>query len=299
MRAALTLAVCLASAAVAQPEKSPESVTVTGTRERQAMEHFVESSSAPARITGKLARWDQGICPSVKGLPAASAEVITTRLKSVALAVGAPVNRDPKCPPNIQIAITGKPQALLDQLMQDKPDMLGYFDNADQRRAAARMVRPIQAWYMTETVDVRGHRHPDNPRRGGVEIYFRRDMPPITIPGATDENTTGSRLGDGLRTGFYQVLIVADADKLKDYEIGTLADYITLLALSWTGGLDACRALPSIVSLLAAGCAAQSGALTANDLGYLRGLYKMRADGTLRTQQDEIAYQMEQTLKGK
>ncbi len=294
--------VFLTSAAAAEAQQAGpgvESVTVTGTHERQMLQSFVQSSAAPARITGKLVRWDQGICPIVKGAPQAFAERIIARLKAVALSVGAPVSSDPKCAPNIQIAVTGKPQTLLDQVLKDKPDMLGYFDNEEQRIRAARMVRSIQAWYMTETVDLRGHRHPDNRRGGGLEIYFRRDMPPIIIPGATDENTTGSRLGDGLRTAFYQVLIVADADKLKDYAAGAPTDYIALLALSWTGGLDICRPLPSIVNLLAAGCEAQSDALTENDLAYLKGLYTMSADRNLRTQQDEIAYQMEKSLKGR
>jgi hypothetical protein len=46
--------------------------------------------------------------------------------------------------------------------------------------------------------------------------------------------------------------------------------------------------------MLTAGCERKVDTLTDNDLGYLRGLYKMNADWTARSQQDEIAYQMEQ-----
>src|SRR5262249_22509848 len=116
---------------------------------------------------------------------------------------------------------------------------------------------------------------------------------------ATDQNTTGSRLGDGLRTAFYQVLIVADADKLKDYDSDAADDYIALLALSELGGLETCRPLPSMVNLLAPHCDAKSDGLTENDIAYLKGLYKMGADRNLSIQQGEIAYQMEQTLTGK
>ena len=43
------------------------------------------------------------------------------------------------------------------------------------------------------------------------------------------------------------------------------------------------------------GCDRKANALTDNDIAYLRGLYKMSPDRTLRTQQDEIAYQMERS----
>jgi len=93
--------------------------------------------------------------------------------------------------------------------------------------------------------------------------------------------------------------IVADPTKLAYYEVGALADYIALLALSQLVSLDICQALSSIVNLLAPGCAQKPNALTDNDLAYLRGLYKMGPGRTARVQQDEIAYQMEQALKGK
>ena len=53
-----------------------------------------------------------------------------------------------------------------------------------------------------------------------------------------------------------------------------------------------------IVNLLAPGCASPGTALTDSDLGYLKGLYHMRADGKLSVQQDEISYQMQQASEG-
>jgi hypothetical protein len=52
------------------------------------------------------------------------------------------------------------------------------------------------------------------------------------------------------------------------------------------------------MNMLADKCAAIPAAISDNDIGYLRGLYKMTADATLRTQQDDIAYQMKKSLGG-
>jgi hypothetical protein len=286
--------------AAAQPAKpATEAVTVTGTRSREVIQGFVQSFAAPVRLTGKIARWEDGICPSVRGLPAAYTKFLLQHVRDVAAAAGAPVNRDPSCKPNIQIVFTAKPQALLDDIRKKAPDFLGYLDNSAQRDRAATIIRPIQSWYMTQTVDVLGHPEVDSTHSGGLEIYFSRAQPPITIPHAHAAAVTGSRIADGIRSTFYQALIIADPEKLKDYEMGSLGDYIALLALAQLDAPDRCQQLPSIVNMLARDCADKSAVLTENDTAYLRGLYRMTPDWALRAQEDQIAYQMQQSLKGK
>jgi hypothetical protein len=87
--------------------------------------------------------------------------------------------------------------------------------------------------------------------------------------------------------------------KLADYEVGTLADYIAMLALTQLNSLDVCQQLPSVINLLAPNCPSPPDAISESDLGYLRGLYSMSADGNLRMQQDGIAHQMKQSLRGR
>jgi len=119
------------------------------------------------------------------------------------------------------------------------------------------------------------------------------------LPNATAYDTTGTRLGDGLRSEFYNVIIVADRNKLASYEIGPLADYVAMLALTQGTSLDTCQQLSSIVNMLARECEGKSEALTVNDKAYLRALYKASSDQTLGIQQNQVAYQMEQELKGR
>jgi hypothetical protein len=92
------------------------------------------------------------------------------------------------------------------------------------------------------------------------------------------------------------VLIVAEPAKLFDYEVGSLADYVTMLALSQPASLDSCQELPSISNLLAKGCASAPSKITDGDLAYLKGLYRVPGGSSLTGQRDEMQYQMKKIL---
>jgi len=86
----------------------------------------------------------------------------------------------------------------------------------------------------------------------------------------------------------------------SDYEMGALADYIAVLALSQPASPDACQALPSIMDLTTPDCAAakKPQAITGNDIAFLHGLYRGVPGGTLAEQKDAIAAQMKGALDG-
>lgn len=288
-RFALFVFVLTPSFALAQP---PEDVTVTGTKSRDVLRGFVQSFATPARITGKLARWESGICPLTLGLRPEAIAFINTRLKETAARVGAPVDTRAGCKPNIEIVFTTTPQGLMDWVREKHPDFLGYHDNSLQADRLASVTHPIQAWYTTATKDINGYVKVDNPRTIGLgdsdDFAFALGM----------GNVAGSRLADGRSSGFHHVIIAIDPNKMAHYEMGSLADYIAMLALTQLTSLDTCQQLPSIVNLLAKGCARKSSALTENDTAYLQGLYRMRGDMNLAIQKGQVSYQMEQELKG-
>ena len=292
------------SLGLAQAARSPENVTVTGTKSREVLQDFVRSFAAPTRLTGKMARWESGVCPITVGLRPQFTDFISQRVKDIAKQAGAPVNDRAPCAPNIVIVFSGAPQKLLDDIRQKQPNLLGYYDNSAQLAALAAITHPIQAWYMTATRDVQGSVQVDNARPAGLGVRMEVPCdictpPYIVLYTPRAVTTTGSRLGDGLRSELYKVIIVADRDKLASYEMGPLADYIAMLALSQVTSLDSCRQLPSIVNMLAEGCERKTGTLTENDKAYLHGLYKATSDQSLGIQQDQMAYQMEQELKGR
>ena len=198
-----------------------------------------------------------------------------------------------------------RPQSLLDNIRKKQPWFLGYSDNSAQTEKLATVTRPIQAWYMTATKDLHGETMVDNAKAGGLEFTngmipsFRICHIKMSMPHAYAAIVTGSRLGDGLRSIFYDVIIVADPDKLMDYEIGSLADYIAMLALTQLNSLDTCQQLPSIVNMLAPGCDREDQRADRQRYRLSARLVQNEPRRTFGTQQDEMAYQMEKDLQGR
>src|ERR1700744_3616471 len=136
--------VLLASAALAQPAAPPvETVTVNGRRvPDEEIRAFVNARTAPTLKLGKVARWDKGICPTVLGLDSSFADFVTRRLKETAAKVGAPLDPNLQCAPDIQIVFTTTPQTLLDNIRKNYDALLGYHDNGAQAEAMAKVTHP-------------------------------------------------------------------------------------------------------------------------------------------------------------
>jgi hypothetical protein len=302
MKRALILLLMSVVAAVAQTPAPPvESVTVNGRHvPDDEIKAFVDARTAATFKLGKVARWETGICPTVMGLNSDFTTFVLKRVKDAATKAGAPLDGHAACNPNVQIVFTTAPQALLDNIRKNYDALLGYHDSAAQAEAMAKVTHPIQAWYSTETIDVRGAPHFDGGKIPGIGCM---DPPRcrVNLTRAGSYAVSGTRLNDGLRSGFHDVIIVVEPKQLAGYEIGALADYIAFLALAQPRSLDDCQQLPTILNLLAAGCARAGEAtqMTDSDMGYLRGLYHMTDDAGLATQQNEIAFQLKQALAGK
>jgi hypothetical protein len=160
----------------------------------------------------------------------------------------------------------------------------------------------MQAWYTTQTEDLSGIRNIDYQQNiSGVEMNMTDlGFPGQTVffPNAREERIDGSRIGDGLRTDFYHVVIVADLNHLVGYEMGALADYVTWLALAQMQSADSCSEVSSITNLLSSSCAAsnKTNSLSQFDLAYLRSLYATHASDSLSSQQSTIEFKMAQEL---
>jgi len=92
---------------------------------------------------------------------------------------------------------------------------------------------------------------------------------------APDRVALGSKIPMRRISAIANVLIVADLKEVGGHEIGPVADYITMLALSEPVSLDSCNELPSILDLMSNGCGsrAKPDKLTDSDMAYLEALY--------------------------
>jgi hypothetical protein len=207
---------------------------------------------------------------------------------------------------------TLNPQILMGNVRKDHPILLGYHRNEREADELAKVSHSIQAWYTTISQDIDGGTQIDSGTCGfgGTTLNTMTaegaatpgmmgasmSMSKLNLPCAFVVNVTGSRAVDGLNSGFFNIVIVADPSKLPDYEIGTLGDYIAMMALSQPASLDSCQDLPSISNLLAKGCAAVPSWITDGDLAFLKGLYSTPNGYSMSAQRAEMEYQMKKTL---
>lgn len=283
-----------------------ESVTVLATKpSSDKIKDFVQDRVAPSHALNRMARWTLGVCPLTVGLGDKYASYVTQRIRDVARAVGAPVNSDPGCRPNIEVVFTTTPQALMDNIRKSDAVYLGFHYTNREADALAKVTHPIQAWYTIMSEGEYEHRRLGFggrtidmgrcPVTGSVSFMVDA-VHQISLPCLTVAGGSGSRAKDDLVSAFYNVLIVAEPAKLYDYEIGSLADYITMMALSQPS-LDACPELPSVSNMLASGCAsATTSRITDGDLAYLGALYRMPGGEFIAAQQDYIRGEMYRTL---
>jgi len=318
--AAAALLTTTLSMAMAQPNKPAftlptESIVVTNVKPSDdAIKNFIEARAVPTQFLNQLAAWRRPICPATVGLAKNFTQFVSQRVRDIASAVGAPVNADPGCRPNVEVVFTTTPQELMDHVRKMGPAFLGYYSNLSQADDLAKVTHPIQAWYMTESRDYNGNAMVDRGRCTGTDPS--QNTLPVALDGASQDSnmqgtqatlvmnlpcaklmySSGWRLKSGFESGIYNILVVAEPAKLLDYEIGTLADYIAMLTLSQAGSLDTCQDMPSISNLLVKGCTSVASKITDADLAYLRGLYSLPTGYSLSTQRSGIGFQMKKVL---
>jgi hypothetical protein len=252
---------------------------------REAISSFVDASVTPTHMTGKVARWEEPICPIMTGQAPSVAAFVTERVAAVAATVGAPVNSNKSCTANIEIIFTTAPQALLDNVREHAADYIGYASSTSVLVKMATVTHPVQAWYATGIRDLHGRYTIDSGRDRGDSSA------------ANLGSVTGNHLADGQRSAIHHALIVVDTAKLPEQDMVPLSDYIAVLALAQIGSLDDCRPLPSITNMLVPACERKAANITAYDLAYLNGLYGMDANRlTLVTQKNDVADRMAKAL---
>jgi len=282
-------------------DRSIETVIVTAPRLHagvtpNAIAHdFVKSFAAPTVLRDGIARWQVAICPNFEGLAPQYVAVMEARFRTIAGEAGAPM-KEKDCKPNLSVVFTPQPQVYLDAIHAKNMDVVGY-------HGTTTVSHPIQAWYVTGMRDNRGEVVVDHDGtlvldcpfgdcKGFARIASTSTAPVLSVGGWRDRPDISSDL--------LYVTIIVDADQTAHNTVGEIADYVAMMALSRTDDYDDCQLMPSITNLLSANCddKLKPSQITASDVAYLRGVYKMDAGAKLQIQQDQIAAEMQKTLGG-
>src|ERR1700679_3287533 len=288
----------------AQTSKQTETVVVTGTKPTQpetldtVVSQFIDTHAARDSKTGQFVRdIATGVCPVTMGLPAGFNAFVTARIEAVAKSIGAPAQAVGACKPNVEVLFSDEPQKLVDDLAdKTRGAILGVHFVRDSNRIS-RMTRPIQSWYVTATQSAETSSAPIASSDGPPDVagkYVLDDSYSI-LPTRT---ALGSRLDARIQSLIVNVLIVADSNKLKGHDIGPIADYAALLALSQPKSLDGCSDLPSILDMMSDGCSGRPTpiALTDSDIAYLKALYKADLAAQKSGEEESVMNGMENTL---
>ena len=243
--------------------------------------------TAPSSFLDQISRWGAVLCVKTDGLAAGYNAFVTARVREVAGRIGLPLANTEDCAVNVSIIFTTHPQALLDHIRTERPELLGPHYPA-RRKDLATVRHPIQAWYATGTRDSRG--------RWSLDRYDWNE--PVPGEGPPVYYTLGSHLRTGMTSEFASVVIVADIAKIQDREIGSVADYIAMTALARMKTVDKCQQLPSISNVFGA-CAEEfkAKALSDYDMAYLKAVYTTASDAPRRLQESGIGYYMVKILE--
>jgi len=248
--------------------------------------NFVTSHGRPSKI-GQLARWVDPVCPVTIGLSPEQNRFVSYRVGQVADEAGLPPPRKRRCDANVEVAFTAEPQKLLDAVADKRNDYLG-FHYASQRAALQKVTHPIQAWYLTATSGSisAGPGADTGGGPGGPELDVGL--------GSTPGGCPNSHFSECLKSQFVNVLIVVDGNRMDDFKIGQVADYVALLALSQAQVGAVCDSLPSILDIMGPRCGDRPvpDGLTKSDLVFLKGLYHADSSALLWLQRDQIADKM-------
>jgi hypothetical protein len=297
-----------ASAALAQPASAPATgvapVTVTAPAlpprkviERQSSDFVQHLAGIGNPERDGISRWYDPVCVLPVGLAPQQAAMLKARIEGVAQELGLRAGWEKKgagCKPNVEIVFTHQPQAVIDAVAKKRESVLGYYHFIERNRLKT-ITHPIQSWYVTATrssavgaatlafANVSGSSR-------GFSTQFDWDQ--IDDPEARSPPGCADRISNCAMSVLHNVFIVADSNVLEGKNLGPIADYLVMLALSKPRSLDGCNALASVIDLFGRSACAKPDGLTPADAAYLTGLYASDLELKKNFEQSDVTRRM-------
>jgi hypothetical protein len=276
-------AACLGLALVAAqgPTSNPtdQSITVGAILPEKAARDlavgFVRATGVASGET-PAARWTGPICPEVLGLEDIGKRAAEAKIRRVAAAVGAQVAPE-GCRRNIVVSFTSDGAALAREVVEREPRRVA---NLSPRARSAILEGPAPVRWLY-TAETRG-------RHGGAETTSGDAAQ--SMPATHAGSGAGSSIGGDMPTLMHyessvlstltnrvltSAIVIIDTDEAMGRRLDTLAAYAALVALAEIRNADAAPA-GSILTLFESSAPPRD--LTAQDLGFLRALYRLPLD---------------------
>jgi hypothetical protein len=250
--------------------------------------------SAVGTVGGGLLRWrggrSQSICPLTLGLDPGYNNFVTARIRAIGAYVGAPVEQDLHCKPNLEVLFTTDPEKSMAAVLTWANSSLGVkYPHQTEKLLEHSANHPIQGWYVT----VGGGAAVLNADAGLLRGLELRALWPLVIQ--------TSMHGNDARRGILDVILVIDSNKVAGATAGSIADYAAMVGLSLIQSPDHCDSLPSALDLMSPTCQSREKpvGITAGDLAFLKALYYHNTGLGRTLSRDEIQRNMlDQFKKG-
>jgi hypothetical protein len=250
---------------------------------------FVSHVPVMSNSDESFARWDTPICPLIAGLPRDDGEFVLTRLSEIAASVGAPLGSR-QCRANFIVLVTSDPVASL-RAWAASAHYQHLFGEADPEKVKRflKTQRAIRVWYNEQQVAAEN----GSVSTPGSQIGVLTSRPThssssssssgLDLPVPTFQSFVATRQEWSAVWTISSVIEVVDADAMKGFKIGQMADYISMAGLA-KFNLDAdLGTAPTILRLFRRTDDAKPSSLSDWDKAYLKALYHTRQSSRLQT----------------
>jgi hypothetical protein len=264
----------------------PSEIIVQGNRNsKQTVSSFIRKA-LPARFDQQFGKFESPACPRVIGLPEDQNRLVERRIRTVADAVGAPVERE-GCSANLFVLLGRDKREIIAGLKQDFPTLTNGIP-AYRLRSLAESPAPVASW---QVVDFKGS--------NGVSLGTVRspdDMVPKKVA-----STVGSpsRLTKLVKPHFLASVVVIEGRALRGMTTTQIADYAAMRSLAPTDSTKPAK-LPaeSILTLFEPAIAQPvEPSLTWWDYALLKALYASSNEVIATSQQFDMRQWMLREMK--
>jgi hypothetical protein len=269
------LAFVAAPVAVAGQAKNDDKDIIVDGRQtvaRAQARAFVEQISV--RTDTQLARFHQPVCPLVSGLPEPYAEMIASRVRDDALAIGLQIAKKRRCNANLIVVFVPDGGAWVKAVRSMRPGWVEGLSKPDVDKLTE--PAPVRAWSVTSLRnDIGGALYIPPAGEGLEDKPVLRVILPSLVRESTRRDTEAS-------------FVVLDQAATIGLTLRQIADYVAMRGLALTRPPVPGSSVPTILSLFDAGSSPKPDALTEADIGYLQALYEGKGYETVLVERSRI-----------